>query len=136
MAANGLNDDDAEGYAAGLEGCPNCEKLKQQLAAAQGNLTAFTAGRVQLSEELEQRLKDFAKEQLAKMGENCLVVGRAYRHPNTGRLLRVTAGSFLGSYGRVSNWWQWNYLADDFSPLPETDQGYGWSAKPIEEPSS
>lgn len=66
------------------------------------------------------------------LGGPSLKVGSVYRYPPDGRLLRVTSGSYLDDYGRVSNHWYWEYLSDDLQPTGETDYGYGWSANPVE----
>jgi hypothetical protein len=70
------------------------------------------------------------------MAKDCLVVGKVYRHPKSNQLVRITGGSFFSGEGRVSNFWYWGYLREDFSPVGVGDHGYGWAAKPVEEPQS
>lgn len=99
-------------------------RLKQELAASKVHLTALTTAPIDA----------YVAEQNAKMAKGCLMVGQFYRHPHSDRLLQVTDGSYFGGYGRTTNWWYWSYLDEDFSPVDELDQGYGWTAKPVEKP--
>ncbi len=109
-------------------------RLRTELAIVRAQLTTFATEPFGLSPEQALAIKKFVVEQNAEMAKDCLVVGQFYRHPHSDRLLQVTDGSYLGGYGRVSNWWHWSYLDEDFSPVGELDQGYGWAAKPVERP--
>ena len=77
-------------------------------------------------------IEDFVGEMNAGLAKDCLVIGQTYRHPKSRNLLRVTSGSFLGDYGRISNFWYWRYLDEDHVPTGKSDHGYGWAAKPVE----
>ncbi len=110
------------------------QRLKEELRAAKIHLTALSTEPFGLTPEQAADIKAYVAEQNAKMAKDCLVVGQFYRHPHSDRLLQVTDGSYLGGYKRVSNWWRWSYFDEDFLPVGELDQGYGWSAKPVERP--
>jgi hypothetical protein len=53
-----------------------------------------------------------------------MAVGEIVDHPD-GRRVLIVSGSFYGSYGRVSNFWNWKEIGADgsFGPL---ESGYGW----------
>ncbi len=62
--------------------------------------------------------------------------GKCYRHPESGKLLRITSGQYMGydpiGRGGISNHWYWEYLDEHHMPTGEKGYGYGWAAKPIE----
>ncbi len=109
-------------------------RLRLELAAAKALLmsTSTPSFGLGLSVEQEQALKARADEMKAEMAIDCLIVGEVYRHPQDGRLLRVTDGSYLGGYERVSNYWHWRYLDEESLVAGDSGQGYGWAAKPVE----
>lgn len=49
-----------------------------------------------------------------------------------GKMVRITSGSFLGGYGRVSNFWHWVELNQDGSD-GNHGSGYGWD--PVDRPA-
>ena len=51
-------------------------------------------------------------------------IGQRLNHPD-GRLVEIVDGSFLGDFGRVSNFWYWKEVMKDgsFGPI---ECGYGW----------
>ena len=138
--------------------CPNCDRvmalatkmvlaatevsaeeimrLRMELAAAKAQIMANCTPSFGLTVEQEHSIRAVVDELVAKGATDCLVVGKVYRHPHNCRLMRVTEGSYLGGYERVSNFWYWSYLDEEFSLVGEQGQGYGWTAKPIEEPQS
>ena len=109
-------------------------RLRLELTTAKALLMSTSTRPFGLSVEQDRALRACAGEMKAEMAKDCLIVGKVYRHPTNDRLLRVTDGSYLGGYERVSNFWYWSYLDEAFSPTGNPGQGYGWAAKPIEEP--
>ncbi len=134
--------------------CPNCDRvmalatkmvlaatevsaeeimrLRLELAAVSVQIRADCPPPFGLTDEQHKALKAFAAEWNAKGAKDCLIVGKVYRHPQNGRLLRVTDGSYLGGYERVSNFWCWRYLDEETLVAGDSGQGYGWAAKPVE----
>ena len=80
-----------------------------------------------------RNLYDLARELSAPerlLGGPCLQIGSTYRHPNSGKLVRIMSGQYMGTYG-VSNFWRWREVLEDGS-LGEEECGYGWTGKPVE----
>ena len=80
-----------------------------------------------------RNLYDLAREMSTPesfLGGPCLQVGSTYRHPTTGKLVRITSGQYMGAYG-VSNFWYWREVLSDGS-LGEEQHGYGWTGEPVE----
>ncbi len=143
MAANGLTEGDAEKYADSVLGPTQVidalveenVQLKRELAAARAELASLSGTPpFGLTLEGERAIRELVAKMNAELAEGCLVVGKVYRHPQSDRLLRVTDGSFLGGYQRVSNFWTWRYLDEEFQLAGESGQGYGWKAEPVDEP--
>ena len=52
-------------------------------------------------------------------------VGKTVMHPD-GRMVKIISGCYLDPvYGRVTNWWTWQPVAEDGS-LGPNERGYGW----------
>ena len=52
-------------------------------------------------------------------------VGKTVPFPD-GRMVKIISGRYLDPvYGRVSNWWTWQPVAEDGS-LGQNESGYGW----------
>jgi len=70
------------------------------------------------------------------LGGPCLVVGKVYKEPDSGKLVRITSGQYLGycgdGIGRISNFWYWEVVDEDHKPTGEKGHGYGWSSEPLE----
>ena len=49
-----------------------------------------------------------------------LEIGKIYKHPESGRPLKVVGGSYWGTHG-ISNHFDWIYLDDETKGY-----GYGW----------
>ena len=57
-----------------------------------------------------------------------------YQHGNSlydypelkGKLVEITGGSYLGGYGRVSNFWYWRKVLKNGKLSKKEYHGYGW----------
>lgn len=54
----------------------------------------------------------------------CLEVGKIIDHPTHGNVL-IIAGSFMGDYGRVSNFWRWQKVDGNGQAIGDIMSGYG-----------
>lgn len=57
-------------------------------------------------------------------GKPTLEVGMIITHPKTGKLVKITGGSYWGTYG-VSNFWYWREVLTDGTLSKNEDCGYG-----------
>lgn len=83
-----------------------------------------------------QELVEETKSPESFLGGPHLRKHKVYRHPKSGKLLRITSGQYLSysagdGIGRISNHWDWEYLDERHMPTGEKGYGYGWTGKPI-----
>jgi len=75
---------------------------------------------------------EFAEEYRHKDGSpKPLMIGKVYEHPD-GRKVRITSGNYEVDH-RISNFWYWDFVDDDFKSTGETGHGYGWMDRPLPE---
>ncbi len=57
-------------------------------------------------------------------GKSTLEVGMIITHQKTGKLVKITRGSYWGAYG-VSNFWHWREVLPDGTLSKDEECGYG-----------
>ena len=62
-----------------------------------------------------------------------LMIGRVYRHPEQGRLLRIISRSDDGFFGLSGDFWFWEWLDEDSRRLTghPKGRGPGWDSEPL-----
>lgn len=75
----------------------------------------------------DPRLTALAREITEEMRTNHFAVGDVVTHPD-GRTVKIVGGSYYGTYGGVSNFWDWREVLPDGSLAEKKECGYGWSS--------
>lgn len=63
-------------------------------------------------------------EAIIPLKRKTLEVGKIVEHPEHGKVL-IIAGSFMGAYGRISNFWRWRKVDSDGNATGDIMSGYG-----------
>ena len=75
---------------------------------------------------MDEKLSEIAKQVSREfIPPNTLAIGETFRHID-GRLVAITKGQYMGTYG-VSNFWWWREVMPDGSLGDKEECGYGYS---------